>query len=439
MKRGIVMEVNKGKAIVMTKDGGFVSVPHPAGAKVGEEIVFDSAAAVNRRKRPRRYWYAGATAAILLILLPVLFFVQSKDHPVVAYVSMDVNPSIEIGVDQEERVRELRALNDSGEQIIAGVAYKGQPLNQVAQTIMERIAVADYLTEKDKDIVVTSLMLNEPTAKTAELESALSIAVDLAIQQTFSKLLADETANVTLLSIPEELRAEAALNGISSGKMAVYLLAKDEGYEIELESMKKQSIDKATEAVGGVKTIVGQSGDASKEKLKVLVAKEKAEKLQRSSSVTPKPGLGATNNTKTAVQTGKPVSPNKPIASAKPKPSPGKADGRWKDNKDKGHGGGEKPNRPKHPDRPKELRKDSHKNDKDKGRDNDSRYKNKSNKDDNRRGGSRDGRDKGGNDDDRKGRGGHSSRDGRYGHDDGDSRSSRGNRNGSGGWKGNDD
>ncbi|WP_042164144.1 anti-sigma factor domain-containing protein [Paenibacillus gorillae] len=111
MNRGVVMQVNGKQAVVMTADGRFVSIPLKEKVQIGEEILFEAntgagastAAAFTKPRRKRSYWYAGAAAAIILLMLPILFFVQSENHPVVAYVSMDINPSIEIGVDAKKK------------------------------------------------------------------------------------------------------------------------------------------------------------------------------------------------------------------------------------------------------------------------------------------------------------------------------------------------
>ncbi|MUT67504.1 anti-sigma factor domain-containing protein [Paenibacillus sp. NEAU-GSW1] len=326
MNRGVVMQVKNNKAVVMTSDGGFVSVPLNRKAQVGEEIVFDSLHLQAVRRKPRRtHWYAGAAAAIVLMLLPLLFLVQSANHPVVAYVSMDINPSIEIGVDENKNVWELRALNDDGSDIIEDIDFKGKPIDKVADQIVKKIANADYLAGADKDIVITSLLLNEKAG--VEFEKALSSQLDAAIMNVIDQLALEVEANIMALSIPVELRDEAAMNGVSSGKMAVYLMAKEEGYEIPLELLKNESIDKVSEPYGGVEQIVDHSDNASKEKLKELVDKEKKEKKEKadkakdqSAKSTPNPTEG---NSGTA--TSKPQQTSKPSAAAD-KPKSGQTD-----------------------------------------------------------------------------------------------------------------
>lgn len=281
MKRGVVMNIHKQHAVVMTADGQFLRAPIQGTPQIGEEITFEEEYKTSRTFKPA-YWYTSAAAIVLVLLLPLLMIVQRDAHPVVAYLSMDINPSVEIGVDENEKVRTLRALNEDGKLIINGLVYKGVNVEAVAASILERAKSSHYLDTPNKDIFITSVLLEDSAALKLDYETILSEKVDQALKSLLAEHAAEaDSANVTTLSVPSELREEADANGISSGKMAVYLMAKEEGHELELEQLKQQSIDKVTEPLGGVQTIVNNAADTSKEKLKELVAREQKEKAKQ--------------------------------------------------------------------------------------------------------------------------------------------------------------
>ncbi|CAM4469487.1 hypothetical protein FHS16_004407 [Paenibacillus endophyticus] len=312
MKRGIVVSIHKQHAVVMTADGQFLQAPIQGTPQLGEEIIFEAVYKKTRNVKPA-YWYGSAAAILLVFILPLLFFIQRDKNPVVAYVSMDINPSVELGVDENGKVRELRALNADGENIIKGLPFDGINVENVASSLLEKAKTSHYLDTPNKDIFITSVLLSDASALKLDYESILTGKVDEALRLLLNNLTDEAaTANITTMSIPNEVREEAAINGISSGKMAVYLMAKEEGYSLEIEQLKQQSIDKATEPVGGVKTIVDNAQDKSKEKLKELVAKEKKEKAKQQNNINKG---GAAKPTATA-------KPNKPVKAAKPeKPS----------------------------------------------------------------------------------------------------------------------
>ncbi|MGM0880212.1 MAG: anti-sigma factor domain-containing protein [Bacillota bacterium] len=328
MKRGVVMSIHKQHAVVMTADGQFLRASIQGTPQIGEEITFEEEYKTSRTFKPS-YWYTSAAAIVLVLLLPLLMIVQRDAHPVVAYLSMDINPSVEIGVDGNGKVRELRALNEDGQLIIEGLVYKGVNVETVATSILERAKVSHYLDTPDKDIFITSVLLDDNAAAKLDYESILAEKVDQALKSLLAELEAEAvSANVTTLSIPNELREEADANGISSGKMAVYLMVKEEGYKLEIEQLKQQSIDKVTEPLGGVKTIVDNAADTSKEKLKELVAREQKEKEKKQKD---DKESGSANPAATPIAN-KPVKTEKPVINGADKAAetdkPGK-NGSW--------------------------------------------------------------------------------------------------------------
>jgi hypothetical protein len=377
------MSIHKQHAVVMTADGQFLQAPIQGKPEIGEEIVFEE-----EYKNPRTikaaYWYTGAAAVVLLVFLPLLFFMQQDSHHVVAYVSMDINPSVELGVDKNDKVRELRAINEDGELIIEGLNYKGVDVETVAASILERAKGSHYLDTPNKNIFITSMLLDDNSALKLDYESILTGKVDRTLRTLLTQLAAEAaSANITTLSVPNEVREEAALNGISSGKMAVYLMAKDEGYNVEIEQLKQHSIDKVTEPLGGLKKIVDNAENLSKEKLKELVAREKEEKAK------PQKGDQKTNTVKPSAtpKTNKPVNatkPEKPVVSNGNKTEVTAKPGRnetWGSKPPVTPG---KPNKPSSPNRPKDDKKEDKNKDKDKEKDKD-KNKDKEKDDDNDR------------------------------------------------------
>lgn len=306
MKRGIVMSVHAKHAVVMTAEGQFLRAPLQGSPQIGEEIVFEEEQAEPRRVKWNRISmrYAAAAAMLGIMLIAGLAYAFSSTHPVVAYLTMDINPSVEIGVDGGEKVRQLRALNEDGERIIAGIAYKGVDVETVAAAILEQASNEHFLDAPHKDILITSVLMNGKKQPGLEFESLLTSKLDERLQQWIADhAAANQAITITTLAVPEALRAEADANGISSGKMAVYLMAKYEGHAVDLGQLKEESIDSWSEPIGGMKSLVEAKGEAAtKEELEKLLAKEKkAQQTQGGTS-----GAGATV---------------KPSPTATPKPS----------------------------------------------------------------------------------------------------------------------
>lgn|GEM_PF-640650 len=156
MRRGIVMAEGRRGLVVLTPEGEFVEVPGRPGATVGEEIGFDGP---TRRLSVwrRRFLLAASAAACLLLVAIGLVRLPVFDGPrVAAYVAIDINPSVEIGVDRQRAVVELRALNADGERVVEGIDYRRRPVGEVAAEIIRNAEAAEYLRDGG-EVFVTSM------------------------------------------------------------------------------------------------------------------------------------------------------------------------------------------------------------------------------------------------------------------------------------------
>jgi len=322
VRRGIVMAEGPRGLVVLTPDGEFVEVPGRSGA-IGEEIGFEPP--LRRTALHRRLLLTASAAAVLLLFAIGLARMPIFHGPqVAAYVAIDINPSVEIGVDKHRSVVELQALNEDGERVIEGIAYRKRPVGEVTADIILSAEAADYLRDGG-EVFVTSMT----TAGTAaQFEKELMRVIDQAVQAAAQRSVADsggadaidpgpgsesgsksesrsgaagtvpdgsgskpknapkaapaQNIAVTIVSAPDELRKTAQANGVSPGKMAVYLLAEKQGLSISLDDLKTGSIRKAVEPYGGISNLLGdgQSDEERKRELAELLAKEEAKKAK---------------------------------------------------------------------------------------------------------------------------------------------------------------
>ncbi|GGD48324.1 anti-sigma factor domain-containing protein [Paenibacillus nasutitermitis] len=286
MNRGIVMEISKRHLVVLTAEGSFYRLPVKPDASIGEEILFPADA---RRGIPRRLLRLTTLAAVVLLLLFVPFLVLpfKEQSAVAAYLTMDINPSLELGINKNEHVVQLRALNQTGISLIKDLAFHDLPLEQVTRSIMERVQNQHYLPTDGGEIVITSIMMRQ--VDDVSYERQLSQQMDTAIKKVLEETAAASAnhVEVTTLAAPKELRDEANEQGISAGKMAVYLLAKSQGHEVSVEELKTHSIPHTTKNWGGVKAVVDGKDKVSpdqqnqlKKKLQELIKSEKEEQAK---------------------------------------------------------------------------------------------------------------------------------------------------------------
>jgi hypothetical protein len=203
---GIVMEVKQKSAIIMTSDGDFLNVRKPSSTiQVGEEItsaVIESTPAFNWR-------YAAAAAAIILLLLPFMYFRQA--YATVAYVNVDINPSLEIGINKYNKVSTVYALNSDGEALLNTMSLKGLDINSAIGLVISEAKAKNFIRDdKLNDIEITLVKLKQSNVNTSE-EAILKSARDK--MDTL-----DVDATIEVREANERIREEAKKQNLSTNK-----------------------------------------------------------------------------------------------------------------------------------------------------------------------------------------------------------------------------
>ena len=98
---------------------------------------------------------------------------------------MDINPSIELGINKDEQVEELHAINKDGADVTANLAYKGLPVDQVAEAIMDRVDAGHYIKNGEGDVIITSVLVHEEPVPAYEME--LKKHIDAAVRRALAK------------------------------------------------------------------------------------------------------------------------------------------------------------------------------------------------------------------------------------------------------------
>jgi hypothetical protein len=340
MNKGIVMEMNESQIIVMTPEGDFTQIPlDQRKCQVGEEILYT--VAVHKKRAP---WIAisSSVAAAAVVLLLLFNSLSGNGTPtplinnqVVAYISIDINPSIELGIDANNIVRVVRGLNDDGTALIKNVKIEGKNIDQATEALLQE-AESKYLSKGVGDIVISST-LEKTTADVNVNDVALSNKLKEDVIQHIQKSHPKEIDQfqVTSFAAPKEARAAAESNGLSTGKYSIYLSAKDNGQETTIDEFKKDSIYTIAKAKGGLNQLI-KTENLSKDKILALVDDEQsgsldrklAQQVQAQQNADNKKNTNGTNNSDSKKNNGKSnakttskPSPRSSSNSASPTPS----------------------------------------------------------------------------------------------------------------------
>jgi len=230
--RGLVMEVKKNACIVLTPQGEFREIaPAPKGIRPGEEIAFEQAGPVAAS------WWKIALAAACLLLFVWTGFLFYGNTQAVAYVGLDINPSLELGVNRQMVVCQARGLNGEGEDLLAGAAVRGLPLSEALRVLVEKAVAARYIVPGQENVILTTVTPVKGGGKQPlPDESRLSRAIEESLQA------AGAEAAVIVEEAPPDLRKQAQERGLSAGRYLLQLNAERKGLQMDIEELKKKSL-----------------------------------------------------------------------------------------------------------------------------------------------------------------------------------------------------
>jgi len=127
-------------------------------------------------------WYAYAAAALALVFLGgVINTVGTKllQKTVSNTVSLDVNPSIEIKLNRNERVVAVVPLNGDAEKVVGSMDFSGVPLDLAVNALIGSMVRNGYLNEFANSVLVT--VDDKDEAKAEELTRRLVSVIDEAM------------------------------------------------------------------------------------------------------------------------------------------------------------------------------------------------------------------------------------------------------------------
>lgn len=214
MNKGIVMDIQKRSVVVLTPDGEFITFKRKSHSyMIGEEVSFNE-----QEQRVPRFsipsFLKPVSLLVSCVLCLFLFLFNQPEEKALAYVSIDINPSLEASVTKDLHVIELRACNDDGKRILKEMKqWKNQSLQDVIHTIVKLSKEDGYLTN-DKQVMLTAV------AKEKSLEPQLQKAM-----QGLKSEYDAQHITVVYQESTMQVREKAQKAGVSTG---VYIKQENE-------------------------------------------------------------------------------------------------------------------------------------------------------------------------------------------------------------------
>jgi hypothetical protein len=235
MKKGIVLEIDDGLLTLLTPEGEFLRTKRQDRSyTIGEEISFLPMKNAMQRKlfihvlKMKPVWVA---AAALIITLGSLFPMYQGNHAY-AYMSIDVNPSIELGINKKMQVVELTGFNEEGRQIISHLeAWKKQDVSKITESIISEIEKEGYLKD-NKQLIIS-------TVQTEKTENQFNKQLEANMKE-IKAAVSEQQVELTVVSGTEKDLEKAHELGLTTGKYQTKSFHKDNGKEKSNKNRKSK-------------------------------------------------------------------------------------------------------------------------------------------------------------------------------------------------------
>ncbi|WP_449768875.1 anti-sigma factor domain-containing protein [Halobacillus yeomjeoni] len=201
MRKGIVMEQKKRYMIIMTNDGQFHRAKRIEGAEMGMEVQFESISEPKMRVvwtkmvHNSPYKIAAVALAFLLAILPIWSWYGNNQT--YAYVNIDINPSVELEINEKMQVLGIDPKNDEASEIVSMMTkWKKKDASEVAFELIRLSQEQGYVNSEKQVLIGISY---KDTIQSDQ------------VSQQMEAYLVDQSADwsVTTFLVPDQIRQKA--------------------------------------------------------------------------------------------------------------------------------------------------------------------------------------------------------------------------------------
>ncbi len=234
--KGIVMDVKRKYVIVMSNNGGFYRARKEEAYGVGKEILFTP---LPEKSQPFSFsnWKVkvSSIAAACTVLGGILFAAIPGTVPVYAYVSIDINPSVEFSVGNNWTVIKTTFTNKDGKDLLSTLPnIQGESIDAAFDQIIFAAKKEGKLQDKG-NVWITSVLANQNQPEAPAINE---------LKQLQTELETKEKVQIQVGTTTEKIRNDAEQLGISPEKYVYFQNATKLGISTPFQNMENDSVSK---------------------------------------------------------------------------------------------------------------------------------------------------------------------------------------------------
>ena len=217
MNKGIIMEIKRDILVMLTPEGEFVKGKRQPNQQysLGEEIPFFPLVEERKMKKMVTNWNWKVSTPLVMACILILTLISSAVIPnneAYAYISVDINPSVELTVNKDQQVISIEPYNEDGIKLLEHLPdWSQESLSEVTKDIIHESERLGYLKE-GQNILITSSLINEEGNKD---ESTIMNSLNNLVEEYSSKY----KANITVKETTKDIREKATKKGMTAGSL----------------------------------------------------------------------------------------------------------------------------------------------------------------------------------------------------------------------------
>eukprot|EP00831_Metopus_contortus_P074441 TRINITY_DN67_c0_g1_i20.p1 TRINITY_DN67_c0_g1~~TRINITY_DN67_c0_g1_i20.p1 ORF type:complete len:345 (+),score=82.53 TRINITY_DN67_c0_g1_i20:848-1882(+) len=249
------MEVKSNYAIIMNDNGIMEKISKKKNMNIGQKVFYFEEDVVKSNNvinlKSNSFMKTIGVVAALFLMMFTFFYQLSFQKEAYAVVSLDINPSIQIEVDSNKKIINVKGMNDDGKKLNLE-DLKDIDINNGIQKIKLKLEDNNYL-KNNKDVLIAFALVNKNEDKNYE-DTVIS-----AIKSTF------DSQKLTYVKAKKEDVEEAKTKGISLGRYEATQIA---------DNTVKNKLDKApvkeiTELIKNKQNVIQWGVDKNNETIKI--------------------------------------------------------------------------------------------------------------------------------------------------------------------------
>ncbi|MCX7745339.1 MAG: anti-sigma factor domain-containing protein [Clostridia bacterium] len=243
-KTGIIYDLQDKHAILHTCNNQFVVIRRQPMMEIGQVVEFKESDVLKPRRHIVKYAQALSGIAAVALFVFILYRFTYFDKKIFAYVDVDINPSIELTINQNAKVIDERPMNEDAGKLLDGIDLEGMTINDALVKIVEESKHKGFLKPENDQIIFIAAALNkkdeEPKETIKQNEKLERFLTDT--EDDLKSVSGQNIVPKALIVSPDDVKL-ANENKISLGKLAIYKKAKEKGMDLTIEDVKEGSLN----------------------------------------------------------------------------------------------------------------------------------------------------------------------------------------------------